>query len=230
MTTERVVLIHSAIADSRMWNRQAERLRERGYDVIAPDLPGFGNEPLPSGPLSFVEGIARLLPAILVGASFGGRIALETALAHPEGVPKLVLVDASIRDHDWSPELLDYWHREDELLEGADLDGATELTLETFLVPAVREVVRPMQRNAYELQVGADDEATWPEPRPLHELRSPTLVLVGEHDLRDFREIAERIAAEVPHARLEIVPGARHLPSLESPEDFDRLLLAFLGG
>jgi pimeloyl-ACP methyl ester carboxylesterase len=47
MTTERIVLIHSAIADSRMWDRQAALLRERGYDVVAPDLPGFGREPLP---------------------------------------------------------------------------------------------------------------------------------------------------------------------------------------
>src|SRR5205823_7284319 len=119
-------------------------LRERGYDVFAPDLPGFGREPLPRGPFSFVEGIARLLPAVLVGASFGGRIALETTLAHPDAVPKLVLVDSGIRDHDWSSELLEYWQREDELLEHGDLDAATELTLQTFTQSSVHDALRPM--------------------------------------------------------------------------------------
>lgn len=228
MTAERVVLIHSAVADSGMWERQAALLREHGYDVVTPDLPGFGSEPEPGGPFSFVDRIAGLLPAVLVGNSFGGRIALETALTHPDGVRKLVLVDAGSGDHDWSPEIRDYWEREEQLLEGGDLDGATELTLETFANPDVHDVLRPMQRNAYELQVGTEDESTWPEPRPLKELRPPTLVLVGEHDLRDFHEIAKRIVHEAPNARLEVVPGARHLPSLESPDVFDRLLLEFL--
>ncbi|HZC28556.1 MAG TPA: hypothetical protein VE269_02360, partial [Gaiellaceae bacterium] len=70
----------------------------------------------------------------------------------------------------------------------------------------------------------------WPAPRPLAELRLPTLVLVGEHDLADFHQIARRIVGEAPDARLEVVPGAKHLPSLESPAIFDRLLLAFLDG
>jgi 3-oxoadipate enol-lactonase len=228
MTAERIVLIHSAVADSRMWNRQAALLRERGYDVVAPDLPGFGNEPEPGEPFSFVERIASLLPAVLVGSSFGGRIALETALTHPDRVAKLVLVGSGIRDHDWSSELRDYWEREDALLEDGDLDGATELTLQTFAQPAVHDVLRPMQRNAYELQVGAADMATWPELPPVTELRPPTLVLVGEEDVRDFREIGVRVVNEAPQARLEIIPGARHLPSLESPDVFDRLLLEFL--
>jgi 3-oxoadipate enol-lactonase len=88
---QRIVLIHSAVADSRMWERQEGKLLERGFDVVAPDLAGFGSEPLPSGPFSFVDRIAALLPAMLVGNSFGGRIALETALAHLDQVPRLVL-------------------------------------------------------------------------------------------------------------------------------------------
>jgi pimeloyl-ACP methyl ester carboxylesterase len=39
----RVVLIHSAVADSRIWERQEGKLRERGFDVVAPDLAGFGS-------------------------------------------------------------------------------------------------------------------------------------------------------------------------------------------
>jgi 3-oxoadipate enol-lactonase len=53
-------------------------------------------------------------------------------------------------------------------------------------------------------------------------------VLVGEHDLRDLLDIATRLAGELPNARLEMIAGAKHLPSLEAPDAFDRLLLEFL--
>lgn len=214
-----------------MWERQERLLRERGFDVVAPDLPGFGTEPVPSEPFSFVERIAELLPAMLVGNSFGGRIALETALGHPDGVPRLVLVDPALRDHDWSEDMVSYWTEEDALLERGDVDGATELTLSTFAEPHVHERLRPMQRRAYEVQLAAPEpEVRWPEPQPLESLRTPTLVVVGERDRPDFHAIARRIAAEAPDTRLEVVASACHLPSLEAPEEFERLVLPFLAG
>jgi 3-oxoadipate enol-lactonase len=226
----RVVLIHSAVADSRMWERQERALRARGFDVVAPDLPGFGSEPVPDEPFSFVERIAALLPAMLVGNSFGGRIALETSLAHPDGVPRLVLVDPAIGDHDWSNEMEAYFAREEELLEARDLDGATELTLSIFAAPRVHDVLRPMQRRAYELQRDAPEpEVRGPQRKLLSSLQPPTLVLVGEDDGPDFHAIASRIADEAPNARLEVVPGARHFPSLEQPDAFERLVFPFLG-
>ena len=227
--TSRVVLIHAAVADSRMWERQVDLLRGRGFEVVAPDLPGYGDEPVAQQAFSFVEHVRRHLPAMLVGNSFGGRIALETALAYPDDVARLVLVDPGLADHEWSDDMVAYWTAEEELLERGDLDGATEITLETFVDPAVHDVVRPMQRRAYELQSAAPEpEVIWPERKPLSTLRPPTLVLVGERDRRDFRAIATRIAREAPNARLEVVAGARHLPSLERPDAFDRLLLEFL--
>jgi len=127
-----------------MWDRQARTLRDRGFDVVAPDLPGFGSEPLPSEPFSFVDRIAALLPAMIVGNSFGGRIALETALAHPDQVPRLVLVDPTIGDHKFSEDMTSYWAREEDLVEGGDVAAAAELTLSLFAEPHVRDVLRPM--------------------------------------------------------------------------------------
>ena len=223
----RIVLLHAGIADARMWQRQAALLCENGHDVVAPDLPGFGTEPAPQEPFPIVERAAPLLPGVLVGNSFGGLVALETALAHPDAVEKLVLVDPALRDHEWSDEMENYWAREEELLAEQRLDEATELTVATLTLPHVHETIRPMQRRAYELQADGAD-AVWPPSQPLTELRAPTLVLVGEHDLSDFHEIGARIAREAPSARLEIVRGAKHVPSLEAPEHFERALLDFL--
>jgi 3-oxoadipate enol-lactonase len=226
--TERVVLVHAGIADSRMWDRQAALLRDRGYEVKAPDLPGFGTESIPSEPFSYVDSIAGLLPAVLVGNSFGGLVAVETALAHPGAVHKLVLVSPNVREHDWSQQLQEYWEDEDELVEQGDFDAATELTLAFFAQRDVHETLRPMQRRAYELQAAAATEPTWPDVVPLSELRVPTLLLVGEHDVPDFHAVAKRLADELPNARLEVIAGAKHVPSLEAPEEFERRLLDFL--
>jgi pimeloyl-ACP methyl ester carboxylesterase len=214
-----------------MWARQERLLSSRGFDVVAPDLPGFGTTPEPPSQFSFVDLVAQLLPATLVGNSFGGRIALETALSQPEGVDSLVLVDAGIRDHVWSDEITAYWEREEELLDAGDLDAATQLTLDVFALPHVHEFLRPMQRRAYELQTaGSEAEVRWPPPAPLSSLRSRTLVLVGEHDLGDFHAIAHRIAREAADARVEVVAGAKHLPSVEEPERFEAVLFRFLDG
>ena len=224
------MLIHAGVADSRMWRRQEALLSDRGYDVVAPDLPGFGDEPVPTEPFSYVELIAPFLTATLVGNSFGGLVELETALAHPDLVHRLVLVAPSARDHNWSREIQEYWEHEEKLVDSGDIDAATELTLTLFARPEVHETLRPMQRRAYELQASAGTEATWPDARPLSQLRVPTLVLVGEQDLPDFHEIAARVANEVPDATVETISGAKHLPSLEMPETFDSLLLAFVDG
>ena len=214
-----------------MWARQERLLSSRGFDVVAPDLPGFGTTPEPPSQFSFVDLVAQLLPATLVGNSFGGRIALETALSQPEGVDSLVLVDAGIRDHVWSDEIAAYWKREEELLDAGDLDAATQLTLDVFALPHAHEFLRPMQRRAYELQAaGSEAEVRWPPPAPLSSLRSRTLVLVGEHDLGDFHAIAHRIAREAADARVEVVAGAKHLPSVEEPERFEAVLFRFLDG
>jgi len=226
---DRIVLLHSALGDSRLWAREVELLRGRGYDVVAPDLPGWGDEPMPREPFSFVDRIAELLPAILVGNSFGGGIALRTALANPDRVPRLVLVAPGLPDHEFSQEVQDYWRREQELAAAGDLDGATQLNLDFWVAPDHHELVRPLQRRALELQTaGGEPEVVWPDERPLAELTMPTLVVVGDRDRSDFVGIAERIAREAANARLEVVRGAGHLVAVEAPDEFERLLVEFL--
>src|SRR6478672_5985376 len=104
----RVVLLHSALGDSRLWKRQVAAL-EREHHVLAPDLPGWGENPLPTEPFSMVEFAAELLPGVLVGNSFGGAVALRTALAHPKQVERLVLVGAGLPAWDYTEEMRDYW-------------------------------------------------------------------------------------------------------------------------
>jgi 3-oxoadipate enol-lactonase len=232
-----VCLVHSGVTDSRMWDRQVALLSP-DYTVLRFDLRGFGDSLPPEGPVSFVDDLHDLLDelqidqTVLVGNSLGGRIALEYAVEHAERITKLVLVAAGLRDHDWSKEMRAFGAAEDDALARGDVDAAVELNLETWAQPHVRELVRPMQRQAFEVQLEGSDEGERPQSPPassrLGELRTRTLVLVGDRDKQDFRALADRFAREIPRARLEVIKGAGHLPSLEQPEEFDRLLLEFL--
>jgi 3-oxoadipate enol-lactonase len=62
----------------------------------------------------------------------------------------------------------------------------------------------------------------------LHEVKAPTLVIVGDQDVGTPPAMSQAIAAAIPGARLEIVPDASHLSNIEQAEAFNKLLLDFL--
>src|SRR5215207_1214854 len=122
---ERVVLVHAGACDATMWD---------GFDVpgaLRHELRGFGQTPLPAaGSFSHVDDLEGSLgggPAALVGASYGGLVSLEVAVRRPELVPALVLLDAPVADHDWSPDVLGFAEQEASMVEQGDFSGAALL-------------------------------------------------------------------------------------------------------
>jgi 3-oxoadipate enol-lactonase len=245
-----VLLIHAGICDSRMWEPQWRTFPE-AHRTVRCDLRGFGRTPLPAEPYSDARDVVELLdrlelgPLALVAVSYGVRVALEVALARPDLVDRLVLVGANLPDHQWSDAVRRSAEEEEAALEAGDLDAAVEANLRTWVDgprrqpdgvdPAVRSLVAQMQRRAFELQIPVGEEAEEELLVPnlasrFVELRLPTLVLVGGEDVSDMHEMTERLASGIPGARKAEIAGATHLPSLERPEKFDRLVLAFLDG
>jgi len=234
MTTERV-LLHAGIADSRMYRQQLETLAPaRSFD-----LPGFGTEALDSDTVdyrAFVRDHLPPEPVTLIGTSMGGAIALELALESPERVAALVLVGPGLDGHEWSEETRTSWQEEEDAFERGDLDAAVEVNLRVWLPddvdPQVRALVADMQRNAFELQAGHDDLRTKklepPASTRLTEVAVPTLVVTGDEDVRDIHVIADKLATEIPGAERATIAGSGHLPSLERPDEFDAIVLAFL--
>ena len=242
------LLIHAGICDSRMWDGQLADFT-RAHRTVRCDLRGFGRTPLPAGTHSSARDVITLLEALgggptsLVGASFGGRVALEVAIARPDLVGRLVLAGASIPGHEWSAPVRAYGDEEDAALERGDLDAAVEANLRFWVDgpergpadvdPSVREHVGRMQRRALELQLPVWEEA---DERPLvpdaatrlGELEAPTLVITGALDVADIHAMAEQLATGIAAARMEAIPEAAHLPSMERPEEFNGAVLAFL--
>jgi pimeloyl-ACP methyl ester carboxylesterase len=234
-----VLLLHAGIADRRMWAPQVAALEAAGHDVVAPDLPGFGDAALEPGTVDYVDFAAGRLtgPATVVGCSFGGRIALELALARPDLVERLVLVGAGLGEWEWSEAAQAGFAEEEAALERGDLAAAARGQAEMWLAPGARDEVRELTESmtirSYEQQLPVEGavKAVWPEPSAqtrLGEVACPTLVVVGSEDVEDIGAIAARLAAEIPGARLETIEGAGHLPSLERRDELNRLLLGFL--
>jgi 3-oxoadipate enol-lactonase len=243
-----VVLVHAGVADSRMWEPQLRTFPE-SHRVVRVDLPGFGESPFETDVVSYRGAIREALDgagverATLVGTSLGGRSALELALDSPERVSALVLVGPGLDDHDWSEQVEAFGAEEEAALQRGDLDAAVTANLRLWLAgprrdldavdPQVRELVAEMQRQAFKLSKGHDDlqadRLDPPASGRLADVLVPTLVLTGDEDVDDIHAIAERLQREISGAERATISDAAHLPSLERPDEFDRIVLGFLG-
>ncbi len=235
----RVLHLHAGIADRRMWAPQVEALRAAGHEPLAPDLPGFGDEPLLPPAVDYVAFAAEALgePGAVVGCSFGGRVALELAGARPDLVRALVLVAPGLVSTDWSEETQALFAEEEELVDAGELERAAEQQARMWHAPdaddAVRELTAAMTHRSYDRQLPVDGQVrtAWPEPSAearLPEIRVPTLLVDAGADRQELHDVTARLARELPDARVEMIEGSGHLPSLERPAELSRLLVDFL--
>lgn len=249
-----VVLIHAGIADLRMWDDVVPALAAR-HRVVRYDLPGFGRSQLAGDVVDPTEDLEAVLDAFaveraaLVGCSLGGRIALEFALARPQRVTALLLVAPGLRDHSFSALVRRAGEEEDEAFERRDFASAAEAMVRVWVIgprrtaadvdPSVIERVREMCVRSYELYAdalsagGEPQDSDGPDPPAsarLGEIAVPTLVLVGDADVPDMLQIADRLEAGIPGARKVVWADVAHVPPMERPGEFGRLALDFLAG
>ena len=186
-------------------------------------------------PFAHARDVEALLdgPAAVVGASLGGRVALELAVLRPDLVDRLVLIAPGLPGWAWSDATRAGWAAEEEAFERGDFEAAAEASLRQWIDgprrapedvdPKLRSSVREMILRSYELQSGEEpEEQDVLEPainERLGDVRCPTLVIVGDEDIADMQGIAAHLASSIAGARLATVAGASHLPSLERPDE-----------
>jgi 3-oxoadipate enol-lactonase len=242
-----VVLVHAGIADSRMWEPQL-RSFPKSHTVIRLDLPGFGNSAIEVNPVSYRGSVGEALDAsgaeqaAVVGTSLGGMVALDFALDSPERVSALVLVGAGTDDHDYSEEMQAFDAAEEAAIAKGDLDAAVNANLDFWVAgprrtleevdPKIRQLVADMQLQAFRQSKGHEDlravRLDPPASQRLGEVKVPTLVVTGDEDVDDIRVMGDRLARDIPGAERATIAEAAHLPNLEQPDEFDRLVLGFL--
>ncbi|MBI2870020.1 MAG: alpha/beta fold hydrolase [Chloroflexi bacterium] len=208
-----VVLIHGGASDSRDWLGVMEALAPC-YTLYAPDVIGYGRSERREQGYHFAEFIRFTTSFIeklgldscaLVGHSLGGQVCLELAIARPELVRKLVLVDTA---------------------------GFGGITAAGNLVSAALFFWRRLRRVRQPFPVllnnnGGDTERIYAEK--LIMLKAPSLLIWQRWDLYFPLKLARRALRLMPHAELEVLPGFGHAPHLAHPAGFSRVLADFLG-
>jgi 3-oxoadipate enol-lactonase len=239
-----VVLVHGFGLDMRMWDQQAEHLAAR-YQVIRYDCRGFGSSgPFdPAVPYSHAGDLLALLDhlsvgqAVLAGLSFGGRVVLQAALAVPERVRGLVLMDAVLDGVPWdgqSQAAIDL-ARDMAQTRGLGVGRAAWLAHPLFAParnqPEISKRLAAMVAGYPGQHWMGHDPHEQAGPRPvdvLEELAVPVLVMVGEHDVPGFREMSAVLARRIPGARYHVVAGAGHMVNMEQPAAVNEVLVRFL--
>lgn len=246
-----LLLLHGFTGSAASWEALLPQLATR-QRIIAPDLIGHGHSAVPADTTRYtmphcVADLLALLDVLqieqvaVLGYSMGGRVALHLAMAAPQRVRALILESASPGPDDPN-ERAARIQSDAALADSIERDGiaafvtaweklplfASQSTLPTAVQDHRRK--QRLQNRALGLANSLRGMgAAQPEPlwEHLNSLTIPTLLLVGELDVK-YCAIAQRMAAQLPAARLVVVPAAGHTIHLEQPETFITLTQEFL--
>ena len=230
-----VLLVHAGVADARMWARQVDEL-QADHRVITVDLRGYGETPVEAGAkYSDAGDLLAVLDELgvetvdAVGASYGGYVVQQAASRQPERFSRLVLICAPTDNVQPTDDLRAVWGEENQLVEAGDVDAATDLMVRSWIGPdaddEARELLRVMQKRAYELQLAAgevDNEEYEVEPE---KISAPVRLITGAHDFQFFADCAAYLAERLPNVERVDLPWAGHLPTLERPSEALGLIL-----
>jgi 3-oxoadipate enol-lactonase len=223
-------ILHSAAFDD-VWPILCQRFRvvrydRRGYGASSPALTPYA----PTKDLEAVMKAVGLEHATLVGSSSGSGIAVDYALAHPDAVDGLVLVGPWVSGFDVSLGFIARSLKLVAKVKTGDLEGAVkDPYILTKTADAERaRVVAWLKANPGNLGAGARERPLAVAKPRLGEIQAPTLVLVGEVDIKDVQEQAKALETLMPHAQRMMMPASGHLMYVERPTTFAEIVRAFV--
>jgi pimeloyl-ACP methyl ester carboxylesterase len=241
-----VVLVHGFPFSHAAWLPQIDALSDR-YRVVAYDLRGLGRTEVGDGQFaleSYVDDLVAVLNhlgedrAVVCGLSMGGYVALRAVEREPSRIRALVLCDTRSGADGNEGKISRAESVADLKRSGMGpfteaflpkVLGPTTLGERPEVVSAVEDMVRQQRVTgvvAAQLAMAGRTDTT----ESLHAIEVPALILVGEEDTLTPPAQAREMAARIPGAELEVIPGAGHLSNLENPQAFNAALAAFLSG
>ena len=239
-----IVFGNSLLFDHRMWDQQVETLSSR-YRCITYDFLGHGGSSVGAEGYSLEDEAVNLhalmerwgaSPAHMVGLSMGGMVDMRLALAHPEDVRSLALLDTSAEE-----ELAERRPQYEAMAAAARAGGpesVVDAVVPSFFSPgfqksnpdpvaAFRQQFIASNIDGIERAVQAVTRRTSVLER-ISQIKVPTLVIVGSDDISTTPDRAQHIAEGIAGARLETIAGSGHMTAIEQPERISQLLSEFL--
>ncbi|GLX99370.1 alpha/beta hydrolase [Herbidospora sp. NBRC 101105] len=242
-----VLMLHGSgpgTTGSGAWAATARALPS--WHVVAPDQAGFGRTPIPAGSRGglrlWTEQAAALMDTLgveeyaVVGHSMGGAVALALAAARPRQVTHVVAVSTmGTPGAGLSPDLDAIWAAPADPLGARDM--LSRLVLDQALVtePAVAARAAAMREGeAAYASLFPPPRARWADDltlpvRTLAGIRAPVLLVHGAQDrVTPLGTAALPLLEHLADVRLHVLGRCGHVPALEHPHDFQRLLSSFL--
>ena len=236
---EAVVLIHDGIAHSAVWDDVWPDFCKH-FHSIRYDRRGYGRTPVATAPYTEIEDLAALLRqrkvshAVLVGSSHGGALSIDFTLRYPGVVQQLVLVGAVVSGFPYSDHFLNRGMINSQPFEKNDVPtGLANWAKDKYLLApghdaAQKRLLAVLTANPQDMTHSDFARPTLPAIGRLHEIRVPTLILVGDADIPDVHAHAGAIEAGISESKRVVVPDAGHLMYMEHPVEFSHRVISFI--
>jgi pimeloyl-ACP methyl ester carboxylesterase len=238
---EPVIFLHGAGAGAVTWYPSISSI-SKNFQVLAPDIVGYGESDKPDAPYNrpyFSKWLKDLLKELkiskahIVGLSQGGAIALQFAIDNPEMVNKLVLVDSAglgAKVSFW-PLIGTIW------MNSFPSSMANRFNSRYILHNPIN---RDPNHSKYSIAVlkykggknafkqGRGTAVSKISEELLKQIQNETLIIWGKDDKLFSAEYGETAAKIIPNAKLHLIQDAGHLPLMDQPEIFNKILDDFL--
>lgn len=229
-----ILILHGWGVRGSTYNEIKDLLEDQGFTVFVPDLPGFGEEPLRSqtmmldGYVSFVDEFLktnRIIKPVIIGHSFGGRVALKYAFKYPQKVTKLVFTGAPvIRSSVFKRKI-------------SRMVSIAGGLLFRFLPKTIKDFLRKLlyfsigEWDYYKAgalkqvfkNIISEDLVSYAK-----NVKAPVLLVWGENDKVVPVSDMKKIAKIIPRATFSVVKDAGHKLPYEKTEAFVKAILPFL--
>ena len=241
-------MIHAGVADNRQWNNEFAYFAHR-FRVLRYDLRGHGKSEPVDGEFSHLQDLTALLddlqvdqPLILMGCSMGGSLSMDFALTRPSQAKAVIMVDSGPAGLKLDTPVPAEFEEAEKAYNSGDFDRLAEIETRIWfdgmgrssaqVNQAMRQLAYDMNRNALSLEARGlgkrIPDTQVPAADRLSELKVPVLVIVGAQDVPYILAAADYMVEKIPSARKVVIEDAAHLPNMDHPAEFQRLVTDFL--
>lgn len=226
-----VLILHGWGGKSDSWESVGKILSKNGFNVIIPDLPGFGKSDLPDFAWSvgdyldfilkfidFLESSKKISkPFYLIGHSFGGRISIKLAAVYPEMLKKLVLCSAAgITSKSIKTRLFYLFSKAGGLIFSFGFFAPLEKFLRKaiYRLAGTRDYLRANNQMKEVMRRVISEDLT----EFISQIKMPTLIVWGKNDKVLPLKMGKIMKEKISGSTIEIIEDAGHAPNIESPD------------